>query len=231
MAKKLATAPAPARASIRQTIDLPILGGNITARLSTFDNLSDDLEHIALRMGPAGAEAPYVRLHSECLTGDVFGSQRCDCGLQLTESIYRLNNMGGVLLYLRQEGRGIGLYPKIDAYALQAAGMDTFAANRALNFADDERSYQCAAEMLHALGVRAIRLISNNPDKASQLEAFGIRVLERLPTGVYCNHHNQHYLQAKSEQAEHSIRLDGAPKPGRAGAEAAAAMGQDRISA
>jgi GTP cyclohydrolase II len=209
---------APLRATVRQTIDLPILGGNVTARLSTFDHLCDEREHIALRMGPAHGDVPYVRLHSECLTGDVFGSQRCDCGQQLTEAIYRINNMGGILLYLRQEGRGIGLYPKIDAYALQAAGMDTFAANRALNFGNDERNYQCAAEMLHALGVRAIRLISNNPDKASQLEAFGIRVLECLPTGVYCNHHNRHYLQAKSEQAEHSILLDGMGRPTRAGA-------------
>ncbi|WP_137936589.1 GTP cyclohydrolase II [Chitinivorax sp. B] len=194
-------------ASVRQTVDLPILGGNAIARLSTFDHLSDGREHIALRLGPVTGDIPLVRLHSECLTGDVFGSQRCDCGPQLTESLYRLNASGGYLLYLRQEGRGIGLYPKIDAYALQSEGMDTFAANRALNFADDERDYRCAAEMLLALGVAKIRLLSNNPDKAQQLAGLGIEVVEQLPTGVFSNHHNLGYLKSKSEQADHSIRL------------------------
>ncbi|MBB5018992.1 GTP cyclohydrolase II [Chitinivorax tropicus] len=196
---------------IKQTVDLPILGGNVIAKLSSFDNLSDGREHIALRLGPMSDAVPLVRLHSECLTGDVFGSQRCDCGQQLTEALYRLNASGGILLYLRQEGRGIGLYSKIDAYALQAAGMDTYAANRALNFADDERDYRCAAEMLQAMGVSAIRLLSNNPDKARQLTALGITVVERLPTGVYANQHNHPYLQAKRVYTDHQLELGADP--------------------
>ena len=118
-----------------------------------------------MRRGPA----PLVRPHSECLTGDVFGSQRCDCGPQLREAVERIADSGGFLLYLRQEGRGIGLYAKLDAYALQDTGLDTYEANLALGHGEDERSYLVAAQMLHALGVSRVALLSNNPDKARQL--------------------------------------------------------------
>jgi GTP cyclohydrolase II len=144
-------------------------------------------------------------LHSECLTGDVFGSQRCDCGLQLNEAIEKLSEEGGYLLYLRQEGRGIGLYAKIEAYLLQTAGLDTFEANERLGFGDDERNYRCAAEMLCALGVKRIRLLTNNPDKVRQLVAFGIDVVATVPTGVYVNQHNREYLRAKAGKGQHSF--------------------------
>ena len=124
---------------------------------------------------------PLVRLHSECLTGDVFGSERCDCGPQLREGVEAVAATGGFLLYLRQEGRGIGLYAKLDAYALQDTGMDTYEANLALGHGEDERDYTAAAQMLSALGANSIRLLSNNPDKAAQLTAHGISVSERVP--------------------------------------------------
>ena len=144
----------------------------------TFDGLVDGKEHLALGLGDwqrslaraaVGGRAPLVRPHSECLTGDVFGSQRCDCGPQLREAVERITDAGGLLLYLRQEGRGIGLYAKLDAYALQDAGLDTYEANVALGHGEDERDYTAAAQMLLALGADRIRLLSNNPDKAEQL--------------------------------------------------------------
>ncbi len=149
----------------------------------TFDGLVDGREHLALGLGdraaplaPERSAPPLVRPHSECLTGDVFGSQRCDCGPQLREAVERIADAGGFLLYLRQEGRGIGLYAKLDAYALQDAGLDTYEANLALGHGADERDYTVAAQMLHALGVGEVGLLSNNPDKADQLEALGVRV-------------------------------------------------------
>lgn len=170
--------------------------------------MSEQREHLAIRLGqPSDVEPPLVRLHSECMTGDVFGSQRCDCGPQLLESLRELSARGGYILYLRHEGRGIGLYAKLDAYHLQSQGADTFEANRRLGFDDDLRDYTDAASMLAALGVHRIRLISNNPDKQAQLEANGIEVIERIPTGVYMNTHNQRYLQAKRAHSGHDIQL------------------------
>jgi GTP cyclohydrolase II len=141
------------------------------------------------------------------LTGDVFGSQRCDCGPQLREAVERISDAGGLLLYLRQEGRGIGLYAKLDAYALQDAGLDTYEANRALGHGDDERDYTAAAQMLEALGVTRINLLSNNPDKAEQLANLGIDVVTRTRTGVHLSEANARYLQAKVSHTGHALEL------------------------
>lgn len=191
---------------VRHCCQVPILQGRAIADLISFEGLSDGREHVALKLGPDNSLEPLVRLHSECLTGDVFGSQRCDCGLQLKEAVERLAEEGGYLLYLRQEGRGIGLYAKIEAYVLQTAGLDTFEANKRLGFDDDERNYRCAAEMLRALGVSKVRLLTNNPDKVRQLVALGIDVVSTVPTGVYVNQHNREYLRAKAEKTSHTFR-------------------------
>ncbi len=151
-----------------------------------------------------------MRPHSECLTGDVFGSERCDCGPQLREAVERISETGGFLLYLRQEGRGIGLYAKLDAYALQDAGLDTYEANTALGRAEDERDYTAAAQMLRALGAGRIRLLSNNPDKAAQLELLGVAVTERVPTGVHVSPANVRYLAAKRDHTAHTLALPSA---------------------
>jgi GTP cyclohydrolase II len=153
------------------------------------------------------ADVPLVRPHSECLTGDVFGSERCDCGPQLREAVQRIADTGGYLLYLRQEGRGIGLYAKLDAYALQDGGLDTYEANVALGRGEDERDYTAAAQMLHALGADRVRLLTNNPDKAAQLTAHGITVAERVPTGVHVSSSNVRYLRAKVEHTGHTLAL------------------------
>ncbi|HYU85323.1 MAG TPA: GTP cyclohydrolase II [Kribbellaceae bacterium] len=181
-----------------------------TASVFSFDGLADAREHVAFGLGDwmgsldrraADGPAPLVRPHSECLTGDVFGSQRCDCGPQLREAVERITAAGGLLLYLRQEGRGIGLYTKLDAYALQDAGLDTYEANIALGHREDERDYTAAAQMLRALGVQRVALLSNNPDKAEQLNRLGVTVIERVPTGVYLGPANAAYLAAKARRA------------------------------
>ena len=179
-------------ATIRTQVTLPLRfadGYATAARVFTFDGLVDGREHLAFGLGdraaavtPGGARPlPLIRPHSECLTGDVFGSQRCDCGPQLREAVERIADAGGYLLYLRQEGRGIGLYAKLDAYALQDAGLDTYEANLALGHGEDERSYTVAAQMLHALGVSRVALLSNNPDKARQLRRCGVTVAAAGP--------------------------------------------------
>lgn len=198
----------------RATVTIPLGEASVPTRFVSFNALSDNKEHLAILYGtPEQDETPLVRLHSECLTGDVFGSQRCDCGEQLHEAQRLLADQGGVLLYLRQEGRGIGLYNKLDAYALQDQGIDTYTANEMLGFAHDMRDFKPAADMLKALGITRIRLLSNNPHKASQLEEFGIEVVDRQDTGVYVNRHNAAYLKAKVDQQAHSILLDQAKKP------------------
>ncbi|QRO01349.1 GTP cyclohydrolase II [Archangium violaceum] len=194
--------------TVRRNVPIPILDGYARGVFYTFHNLSDGKEHIVVELGPKEpGRVPLVRLHSECMTGDVFGSQRCDCGAQLREALFRLNSEGGYLVYLRQEGRGIGLYAKMDAYHLQSLGMDTFEANRSLDFEDDLRSYACAADMLNALGVNHIRLLSNNPDKAAQLTAHGISVVDLVPTGLYLTAHNERYLRAKVSRTHHNLKL------------------------
>ncbi|MEU4096391.1 GTP cyclohydrolase II [Streptomyces sp. NPDC026673] len=204
-------APAPPRAAVRTQVRIPLRfpdGWTTAADVFTFTGLTDGKEHIALGLGAyQDSPSPLVRPHSECLTGDVFGSERCDCGPQLREAAQRIAEAGGYLLYLRQEGRGIGLYAKLDAYALQDGGLDTYAANRALGRLDDERDYTAAAQMLGALGVDAIRLLSNNPDKAEQLAALGVTVGERVPTGVHLTRDNVRYLRAKAEHTHHTLDL------------------------
>src|SRR5262249_48709818 len=150
-------------------------------------------------------QVPLVRPHSECLTGDVFGSERCDCGPQMREAVERIAKAGGYLLYLRQEGRGIGLCAKLDAYALQDAGLDTYEANVALGDAEDERDYTVAAQMLHALGLPRVALLSNNPDKAAQLSRLGVTVAERVPTAVHLSPANLGYLATKARRGAHTL--------------------------
>jgi GTP cyclohydrolase II len=205
------------KAKIRTQVTVPLRfadGYQATARVFTFDGLVDRREHLALGLGDrvglttssaAPASVPLVRPHSECLTGEVFGSQRCDCGPQLREAVERIAEAGGYLLYLRQEGRGIGLYAKLDAYALQDAGLDTYEANLALGHAEDERDYTVAAQMLHALGVSRVALLSNNPDKAAQLARMGVRVTQRVPTRVHLSTANARYLATKARRGAHTL--------------------------
>ena len=192
----------------RVTIPLAFADGYATeAEAITFHGLADGKEHVALRLGAPSGRRSLVRLHSECLTGDVFGSARCDCGPQLREAVERIGATGGYLLYLRQEGRGIGLYNKLDAYALQDAGLDTYAANRALHLPEDARDYTPAAQMLLALGVSEVDLLTNNPDKAAQLRALGIAVPRTSPTGAFVTEHNLRYLRAKVSHTRHTIAV------------------------
>jgi GTP cyclohydrolase II len=192
--------------SVRTSLTVPLRlhGWSGVGEVATFDGLGDPAEHLAIRLGSPG-DVPLVRLHSECLTGDVLGSERCDCGPQLHEAVCRIAAAGGYLLYLRQEGRGIGLYAKLDAYALQDAGLDTYEANLALGYAADARDYTAAAEMLAALGVTRLALLSNNPDKARQLRAHGLEV-ELIPTAVHLSPANAHYLAAKARRGGHLLR-------------------------
>jgi GTP cyclohydrolase II len=166
----------------------------------------DGKDHFALLFGgpiPAG-HAPLVRVHSECVTGDVLGSLRCDCGKQLTEAMERLSREGGVLVYLRQEGRGIGLNEKVKAYGLQDAGLDTYEANLQLGHREDPRSYELAADFLQSLGIQRVRLLTRNPEKLRQLRAAGIEVVEQVATQLYLNPHNVRYLGAKEARAANS---------------------------
>ncbi|MEU1259734.1 GTP cyclohydrolase II [Streptomyces chartreusis] len=209
--------PSPA-ASVRTRVTIPLRfpdGYEVTADAVTFHGLADGEEHVALVLGdPTAAPAPLVRLHSECLTGDVFGSARCDCGPQLREAVERIAATGGVLLYLRQEGRGIGLYNKLDAYALQDAGLDTYDANTALGLPEDDRDYTAAAQMLTALGIGELDLLTNNPDKAGQLRELGVPVRFVRPTGVFATDSNVRYLHAKAERTHHTIALPEQAGPG-----------------
>jgi GTP cyclohydrolase II len=198
-------------ATTRSRVRVPLRfhdGFGVDAELVTFHGLTDGQEHVAVVLGePAPGATPLVRLHSECLTGDVFGSARCDCGPQLREAVEQIADRGGVLLYLRQEGRGIGLYNKLDAYALQDEGLDTYAANAALGLPEDARDYTAAAQMLRALGIDTLDLLSNNPDKAQQLRDLGVKVRTRVPTGVFTTAHNVRYLRAKVLQTQHTLPL------------------------
>lgn len=182
---------------------LPLKDGGFPEILA-FSGLCEPGEHLAL-VFPAPEHpknaVPLVRVHSECLTGDLFGSALCDCGAQLAEAKDKIAAEGGALLYLRQEGRGIGLINKLKAYFLQQAeGLDTFEANHRLGFGDDERSYTVAAEMLQALNMTRIRLLTNNFDKVASLREHGITVTKIIPTGCYETLQNQAYLKSKRER-------------------------------
>jgi GTP cyclohydrolase II len=173
-------------------------------QIFAFRGSDDGQDHVALLVGAFGGKPPLVRLHSECLTGDVFGSLKCDCGPQLKEALRLIGDAGGgVLLYLRQEGRGIGLANKLRAYALQDRGLDTVDANLRLGFSDDERDYAHAAAILRALGIEEVRLLTNNPNKVAALEAEGIKVADRVAHHMPANPHNADYLAVKREKSGH----------------------------
>lgn len=176
-------------------------------KIKVFANKVDGFEHIALYIGDINNdEATLVRVHSECLTGDVFGSQRCDCGDQLHESMKMIaQNGSGVLLYMRQEGRGIGLVNKIKAYALQESGLDTVEANEHLGFAPDPRDYGIGAQILSSLGVKKMRLITNNPKKRVGLESYGLEVIELVPMEISPNQYNKEYLNTKKTKMGHFL--------------------------
>jgi GTP cyclohydrolase II len=201
-------------ANISTSVHIPLPNG-ARPQLSVFDGLVDgNADHFALSFLGKAEETPWIRLHSSCLTGDVLGSMRCDCGPQLEDAINRFSRDGGTIIYLQQEGRGIGLVKKIEAYRWQDQGADTFEANRLVGAPDDARDYKVAAQMLLALGLRKIRLLTNNPDKVAQLERWGIDVLAVEPTVVSVNENNQRYLIAKRDLAGHSLALSPDAKRG-----------------
>jgi len=167
---------------------------------------TDESEHLALVRGEIDPDKPVsVRVHSECLTGDVFGSRRCDCGGQLHTALEQISREGGVLLYLRQEGRGIGLAAKIHAYKLQEQGFDTIEANEKLGYGSDLRDYGMGAQMLYDLGVRKIRLLTNNPKKVIGLEGYGLEIVEEVPVRLPSNPHNEKYLETKRTRMGHHL--------------------------
>jgi len=208
----LAIAPADIDAhedAVRLTIAararLPIAGAE-SAEIVAFRTPEGPGEHVALLIGAPNGEPPLVRLHSECLTGDALGSLKCDCGPQLQAAIAAIEASGwGILLYLRQEGRGIGLINKLRAYALQDQGFDTIDANIRLGFAIDARDFAVAARMLELLGQREIRLLTNNPAKVASLEAHGITVTKRVPHQLPPNPHNERYLATKRDRTGHQL--------------------------
>ena len=198
--------------TIKRRVMIPVRAGDVMAEFISFNGDDSGKEHIGIfcegTQPKKDGAVPLVRLHSECLTGDVFGSGRCDCGEQLSEAIDRIDEEGGYILYLRQEGRGIGLYAKLDAYALQDQGYDTYEANEMLHLPQDDRDFAIAAKMLDALDVPKLRLLTNNPDKAEQLTANGIDVVEIVPTQVHVNQHNRQYLETKAKRKQHTLKLD-----------------------
>ena len=185
-------------------VKLPSDYGEFTA--IGFIDPEDGKEHIALTKGDISGENILTRIHSECLTGDVLGSKRCDCGNQLHKALKSIEKNGsGVLLYMRQEGRGIGLFNKLKAYELQENGFDTVDANRKLGFPDDMRDYKVAAEILKKLGVNSVRLMTNNPDKVDQVEKYGIKVIEREPIEIKSNEIDEYYLKTKVYRMGHKL--------------------------
>jgi len=195
----------PEKAHVVAKADLPTRFGRFT--ITGIRGNGNGEEAVAIQHGRLSpGKAPLVRVHSQCLTGDVFTSERCDCRAQLELSLRKIAKDGsGLVLYLPQEGRGIGLLNKVKAYELQDQGLDTVEANRKLGFAADSRDYDFAAEALKALGVRSVRLLSNNPDKVEQLEKAGIRVVKRIPCRPRTSHHSRAYLRTKKHKLGHIL--------------------------
>ncbi|MBU3853601.1 MAG: bifunctional 3,4-dihydroxy-2-butanone-4-phosphate synthase/GTP cyclohydrolase II [Candidatus Paraprevotella stercoravium] len=189
-------------------VDMPTEYGHF--RDITFRQKSNGLEHVALIKGTWTPDEPIlVRVHSSCATGDIFGSQRCDCGAQLHESMRMIEKEGkGVVLYMNQEGRGIGLFNKMKAYKLQEEGLDTVDANTHLGFLPDEREYGVGAQILHDLGVRKMRLLTNNPVKRVGLEAYGLEIVENVPIEVGVNPYNEKYMRTKKERMGHNLHFN-----------------------
>jgi 3,4-dihydroxy 2-butanone 4-phosphate synthase/GTP cyclohydrolase II len=187
-----------------ETIQMPTDFGDFQCHL--YRIATDGTHHLALSRGEINPEQPtLVRVHSECLTGDVFHSCRCDCGAQLSAALEHISKEGGILLYLRQEGRGIGLPAKIHAYKLQEQGLDTIEANEKLGFGSDLRDYGMGAQILADLGVRRIRLLTNNPKKVIGLEGYGLEIVEQLPISLPANPHNEKYLETKKTRMGHTL--------------------------
>lgn len=193
--------------SVGQTVDMPTEYGHF--KLVPFRQTSSGLEHMALIKGEWQPEEPIlVRVHSSCATGDIFGSKRCDCGQQLHKAMQMIEKEGkGVLIYMQQEGRGIGLMNKIEAYKLQEEGYDTVDANVHLGFKPDERDYGCGAQMLRYLGVHKMRLMTNNPTKRVGLEAYGLEIVENVPIEVVPNEYDYKYLKTKKDRMGHNLHL------------------------
>jgi GTP cyclohydrolase II len=206
---KASTAARANRARVVARAQLPTSFGRFTVFGITGRNASEEavaIQRGTVRTTSRRGKAPLVRVHSQCLTGDVFTSERCDCRAQLEFSLRQIaKEPAGVLLYLPQEGRGIGLINKLKAYELQDEGLDTVQANRKLGFAADSRDYEFAAEALKALGIRELRLLSNNPDKIQQLESAGIRVVERIPCRPHTSRHSKFYLRTKKDKLGHLL--------------------------
>lgn len=195
----------PTRLRLATRARLPVEGAE-DAEIAAFRSPESADEHVALLIGQPNGQPPLVRLHSECLTGDVLGSLKCDCGPQLQAAIRAIQASGwGILLYLRQEGRGIGLVNKLRAYALQDQGFDTVDANTRLGFAVDARDFGVAAQMLRLLGQSHVRLLTNNPSKVAGLEAAGVSVVERVPHHLPPNPHNERYLATKRDRTGHQF--------------------------
>ena len=211
--------PQDRASSLLRVSEAPVpLAGHEDSRFVLFRETVADLEHVAIIIGKPDPAAPVlVRLHSSCLTGDLFASLRCDCGDQLRGAIDRLGDGGGILLYLAQEGRGIGLANKLRAYARQDAGLDTIDADRYLGFRGDERNFAVAVQMLKSLGVARIRLLNNNPSKIAALRQAGLDVVERLPIGGHINRHNERYITTKRDRAGHLIDVSSLPAERQAG--------------
>ena len=192
---------------VGEEVDMPTEYGHF--RLIPFRQNSNGLEHMALIKGEWKEDEPVlVRVHSSCMTGDILGSMRCDCGEQLHKAMQAIEKEGkGVVIYMQQEGRGIGLMNKIAAYKLQEEGLDTVDANLHLGFKADERDYGCGAQMLRHLGVRKMRLLTNNPVKRVGLEGYGLEIVENVPIEVTPNKFNRHYLETKKNRMGHTLHL------------------------
>jgi 3,4-dihydroxy 2-butanone 4-phosphate synthase/GTP cyclohydrolase II len=189
-------------------VEMPTVYGDF--KLRAFKDQSNDQDHLVLTKGSWTEDEPVlVRVHSSCLTGDIFGSCRCDCGPQLHKAMELINEAGkGAIVYMNQEGRGIGLLNKLKAYKLQEEGLDTYEANEKLGFKADERDYGIGAQILRSVGIRKMKLMSNNPKKRTGLIGYGLEIVENIPLEIQSNAHNEHYLKTKRDKAGHTLKLD-----------------------